>query len=116
MAIINTWDQLNEAARAGTLPKEKCVAVSYSRRAEGRLGYADCNKSLVWSPFFEVDPKAHWGDQGRKAFVGDRAVSLEPAKAWAAERFGVKEWARNRLGDYVPAEVNRRHPIPRREK
>ena len=110
--IINTWDQLKAAVEAGITPRGQAVAISYTNP-----DYRSVlpQRSQVWSPFFNVDPKSHYSDNGAKSFTGLRAESLPRAKEWAAERYGVKEWKRNRMHDYVPAAVNDAFPIPKRE-
>lgn len=59
---------------------------------------AQCNKTLVWSPSFITDPKAHWSDHGRKAFVGNRSKSMPQALAWATETYGITEWVPSPFG------------------
>lgn len=112
-AIVNTWDQL-VAAGGG-------VAVSYHPANDRACMVAS------WTVFrvaadrreFVTDPKAHWTDNGRKAFHccgrEDKARAEREALAWASERFGVTEWARNRMRDWVPAEVQKAFPIPARK-
>lgn len=112
--IINTYDQLLEAVRLKIITKNQAVACTYDRRAEGRMGMCDMNKSTVSSPFFNTNPSAHWSDYGQKVFLGNRAESLPKAKAWASHEYGVKDWARNRAGSWVPAQVQAELPIPKR--
>lgn len=116
--LINTHDQLAAAVAAGTIGKKRAVAVSYHARPSGRMGSADCSKAQVWAAFFVVAPKAPWYDYGQKSFypISKRwHEAVEEAKEWASETFGIKEWKRNRFGDFVPAEVNDKHPIPKRQ-
>lgn len=117
MRLINTYDQLKAAVADGVIPENRAVAVSYHACARGRLGYGDCSKAMVFSPFFQVNPKAHWRDQGAMTFIvmgRNWREYIETAKRWASKRFGITEWARNRMGDYVPAKVNRLYPLPKR--
>ena len=94
--VINTHDLLKRFGDKG-----RDVAVSYYvRDARGVMP----SSSKVWSPTFKTDPQAHWTDYGSKAFSGNRAESFPLAKAWASERYGIKEWAPFG-GDHVPAEV-----------
>ncbi len=90
---INTNDQLAHGE----------VAITYHRAPTGRMGYADCNKSVVWRKGFKTDPKGPHYNHGNKTFVGNRTESLPQAMAWAGERYGIKEWKRNGMGDYVDA-------------
>lgn len=72
-----------------------------------------------------TDPDAHWSQYGRKWFSNRnhkgtfhqrQAAALEDAKRWIAEQGWYDgEWKRNRQRDYVPAEINKRFPIPKRE-
>lgn len=52
-------------------------------------------------------------DMGRKE---GRAWALTTGKAWAEQRFGVTEWKRNRMGDYVDARVFKRFPLRKEAK
>lgn len=65
----------------------------------------------VVSPFFKTDSTAHWSDYGAKSFFGLMRKSLSAAKAWASEQYGITEWSRNRIGQYVPKIVNDRFPL-----
>ena len=87
MNIINTWDILMRFGQKG-----KDVAVTYTRRADGRGGWGDVNKSQVFSPSHETDHKSHFSDYGSKSFVGDKAKSMPLALAWAGKTYGVTEW------------------------
>lgn len=116
--LVNTWSQLKAAVAEGTIPKRQAVAVSYHAKPPGRLGYARPFEALVWSPF-AVYPTSDRRDHGAKAFIPhghDWRAAVEGAKQWAGAKYGITEWARNRMGDYVPVIVNKRHPLPKREK
>lgn len=117
--IYNTHEQLKAAVQSGTIGKSKAVCVCYSARIEGRSGWGHIPGARVSSPFFETDPKAHWSQYGQKRFSNlglNWRAQIEFAKSWASKKYGIKAWARNRSGDFVPAEVNEKHPIPKREK
>ena len=43
-------------------------------------------------------------------------LTLEKAKQWCAEKYGITEWEKNRMGDYVPKPLNTMFPLPKREK
>jgi hypothetical protein len=70
-----------------------------------------------------TDTSAPWYCYGKKwisstslngSFSERQRTALEIAKQWIAEQGWYKgKWARNRMRDYVPAEVNRRFPIRR---
>lgn len=124
MAIINTYGQLKAASEAG-FDKRGLVAVGYYGRPSGRMGIGQVSKWQVSSPFFQTDPNAPWYDYGNKAFPlygnGEtphqrKMNTLAKAQAWAESEYGIKEWVKNRMGDYVPKEVNDKFPIPKREK
>jgi hypothetical protein len=119
MKLINTHDQLVAAVEAGTITKRQAIAVSYYAKPSGRMGYAECARAAVWSPFFAVDPQARWYEHGAKSFLrmsGPWKDAVKQAKKWASDRFKISAWARNRVGEWVPTIVNENHPIPRREK
>ncbi len=118
--IINTYDQLVAASKApeNPLPKEHCVAIGL-RSIGIRSAF---NLVAVWSPLRKMDPGAHWSVYGAMVFNyeeyenGDRrkakAAVRERAKAWVAEHTGYTgPWARNKMGELVPASVNKRFPI-----
>lgn len=110
--IFNTHDQLLAAVVAKTIKSSQAVAVSY----HGGGGRGQFSRAVAWSPCFKTDPKSHWSDHGAKSFLHFGVTwreCVEQAKAWAGEKYGIGEWARNRTGDWVPAEVNRLHPIPK---
>jgi hypothetical protein len=111
--LINTHDQLIAAVEGGTIEEAKAVAVSYHAKPAGRLGWGDASGALAWSPFMVLSESV-WRHGGAKHFPAGRnwREAVEQAKAWASEKFGITDWARNRVGDFVPAEVNAKHPIP----
>lgn len=80
---INTWDQV----RFG-IP-----IVSYHRETNPRS--MNINHSTVWMR----QSKLH------KEFPGKRAISLPAALAWASEKFNVRAWMKNGMGDYLPADA-----------
>lgn len=47
-----------------------------------------------------------WHDYGARTFsgFGNRKGALAEAQAWAAERFGIKVWARDPFGSYGDAD------------
>lgn len=124
MAIINTYDQLKAAAADG-FDKRGLVGVGYHHPDYSNSRDVSCQQWRVFSPFRTLHPTAHWTDNGAKVFLvfGDgathkerKAAALAKALAWAEKNCGVKEWAKNRIGAYVPKEVNDKFPIPKREK
>lgn len=117
--IINTYNQLKKAVASG-FGKRQAVAVSYSAPDRSNSRDVSVPKWSVWSPFFQTDPNAPWYDYGHKTFSlgvnGDshkqrKDTALSNATAWAAEQYGVTQWAKNRQGDYVPKEINDNFPI-----
>ena len=70
-----------------------------------------------------TDPNAHWTNHGKKVFsklsqqngltpAQRSSGALEAAKQWVAEQGWYNgEWARNRMRDYVPREINKRFPL-----
>lgn len=61
---------------------------------------------------YKTDPNAAWYAYGNKTFslVGGeshkerKAKTLEVAKAWASEKYGIKEWAKDPFGNWMDAE------------
>lgn len=119
--IINTYEQLRAAAASG-FDKRGLIAISYHAPDRSNSRDVSVRKWSVFSPFFTTAPDAPWYDYGQKVFslfgarngaethAQQKAAALKAAQEWAAQ-YGVTEWARNRLGDYVPKEVNDRFPL-----
>jgi hypothetical protein len=71
-------------------------------------------------------PGAPWYDYGKKVFLSSmlngnfherQRAALAKAQQWvAAQGWYDGEWARNRSGDYVPAEINKRFPLRVRKR
>lgn len=116
--IVNAYEQLRAAVDAG-YPKEKTLIISYARNGGRSVLPAWWS---VGSPFFKTNPDGAWYEYGRQTFsLGfaeqthstRKASALKKAQEWAATKYGVTEWAKNRMGDYIPKEVNDKWPIPR---
>ena len=112
--IINSWDQ-NVAAGGDRItiyyyaPEARAVSVARYQVVH-----------LVDGHQRQTDPKAAWYDHGKKTFLVSyplregKPIALAKAIAWVAETYGVRDFVRNRFGDYVEREVNERFPIPKR--
>ena len=109
MTIRNTMQQLNAAGGGIAIATHYC-----GMRTRSACGWN------VWrigqdGEVIPVDPGGPWFNYGRKVFYGrgaQRAVALEQAKAWVAEKFGERgPWARNAAMDYVPRRINKSFPI-----
>lgn len=131
--IVNTHHQITAAADTGLLDLSRAVAIVASHAwtsSATRDGSQD--GWILYSPFFKTDPKAAWYHHGQLFFGFHKtAISLPPAASRAAERkarkqasldaaiaycaqaYGHHDWARNRMGDWVPAEVEATFPIPK---
>lgn len=76
------------------------IVLSYTAADNGRGGRGAYWS--VWSPSHKTHPRGHWSDHGHKAFsvFGPgkhstvKAETEATARAWAAERYGVTEWAK----------------------
>lgn len=79
--IFNTWGVLSEFGIAGV----DDVALMYYPSDRTTV----CGVRAT-SPSHETAPGSR---HGRKLFVGNRDRSMPEAVAWAAERYGIKEWA-----------------------
>jgi hypothetical protein len=120
--LINTHDQLR-AAGGGV-----AITVAYSSGRETyvsgwhvyRLG--PDGKQIV------TEAKGHFWDHGCKwfslgmgrpgeSFHEKKRRALAEAQAWVREQGWYDgEWKRNAVGDVVPADIQKRFPIPRRKK
>lgn len=107
--VCNTWEQLVNAGGGVAITKAYNVG-----RGEYRTGW---NVLRINSEGQEriTDPEAAWYHHGQKHFSSfdcSLAEALDKAKRWVNENIvPVETWARNRHGDYVPAEVNKQFPI-----
>ena len=67
-----------------------------------------------------TNPKAQWYDYERQCFSyggrDTRMTALARAKMFAKALLGKEavDWCRNRMGDYVPRDVNERFPLCRK--
>jgi hypothetical protein len=118
---VNAYDQLASARKAGL--GGPYVLIAYmSDGGRGGLGQywaVDC-------PGRVLDKDSHWGLHGKKGFwlhthegeglSGRKAQALAAAQGWVAERFGEVAWARNAVGDYVPAHINKAFPVAKRAR
>lgn len=69
------------------------------------------SKWVVSRRGFKTDPSGPWYDHGDKSFVACRADKedrLNEAKAWASERYGIKEWAKTPFGSWMDADYVKR--------
>jgi|SRR6185503_2193332 len=121
--IINTYEQLRAAVASG-FDKRMAVSISYSSPDRSNSRDVSVAKWSVFSPFFKTDPDAAWYDYGCKTFSlrfgGEthhqrKTNALKVAMEWAA-RYGVIDWTKNRLGDYVAKDINDNFPIRRTER
>ena len=87
----NTWEQVNVGDVFITYHPSQSRSPIPSYSAVHRKGY-------------KTDPGAQWFYNGNKAFSGKKKESLERAKAWAGERYGIKNWRRNSCGDWIDAD------------
>lgn len=115
-AITNTHDQLVATeggiaivpAHTPSRTRSKCGWAVYRVDAEGRA-YVTAHKDAAWY------------DYGRMSFCSDRtpgfAADLVRAQRWIAAQYGeVGPWVRNRIGDYVPARVQKAAPLTPRPR
>jgi hypothetical protein len=118
-SIFNTHDQLVVALRAG---HKAPFAIG---KSSGPLS-SSMNGWKVYHPALKTDPKAAWYDYGQKTFrlfgrsetdtAERKAAALFEAQQWVAQTYGYTgEWKRNRMGDYVPADIQKQWPIPKRQ-
>jgi hypothetical protein len=114
---MNTWDQLVEAEKLGIIKNKQAIAIAYIPGVRRGISYG---RWQVFSPFFSTDKEAARFDNGYKTFNvlgrAEMTTQFESARNWAMAKYGVKEFKRNRMRDYVPAEVQDKLPIPLPEK
>ncbi len=87
------------------------VWVAYNAADGGRGGRAA--HATVYRRGYKTHPDGHWRDYGNKTFssyserrpegTSPKAHCIALAQAWAAERYGVTEWARSPFGGYGDA-------------
>lgn len=83
------------------------VVIDYYPQDLGRGGHGA--KWKVFEIGVQTDPTAPWYEHGNKAFYPRYPLNKEnkdacrdAAMAWAAERYGIKEWERSPFGSYHP--------------
>jgi len=112
--IINTYDQM-KAAQGDRIAILKQNA-DYGRGGHGSGWHVH---RVVNGVPMQTDRNGHWSDHGFKYFSSHRGghagvrAALAEAIAWAINRYGQREFVRNRWGDYVEREVNEAFPIPK---
>ena len=111
MRILNTHDQLT-AAGGGV-----AIIPNYGgSRSTYQNGWAIYRVNAAGQQLI-TDRSAHWSDFGKKVFCGgDKKELLEIAKQWVfTQGWYGGNWTRNRVRDYVPEEINKKFPLPKRE-
>jgi hypothetical protein len=111
--LINTWDQLRAAARHNPAPAH--WAISY-RTAQERP-----YTGPVWVVWHFVPLLEHFREDKlfhvRQPVRQHKAATLAQAMAWLAKQHSYAPvWVRNRMGDYIDAQVNTQFPLQRQPK
>lgn len=114
--VTNTHDQLIRWKIAGL--QARPVGITRANLHVGRSSWRD--GWHIYSPWGRTDPDGHWQHNGSKhiarpsginGMAGDKAA-LEIAITWANHYCGMEfEWVRNRMGEYVPKELNDMFPL-----
>ena len=92
--IFNPHNATAQALNAGV-----GNGIYLSRRAQ-ESGHWSTFQSAAWQVISvqgQTDPEAHWQDYGQKTFLIDRwseEGALNAAKTFAAENYGITEWAK----------------------
>ena len=123
--IINTYDQLRHWKEAGIVGP---IGISPAQMPKcSSSGGTYRNGWHVFHVGKKLDPDAHFLHNGQKHFarwqvkcIGtwreEEAAVLVLAQAWCKEQFGITEWERNRMGDYVPAPLNSKFPLRKAQR
>ena len=115
--IINTYQQCQTAGG-------ERIAIYYRGVYRGRGGHGAC---FLVGRFkdgveYKTDPDAHYHHNFMKWFPvhypvpKSKPMVLAQVIAWVTERYGAREFVRNRMGDYVERDVNERFPLRPRER
>jgi hypothetical protein len=116
-SIVNTYDQLMAARESGLVKRPVAIGPAYlPGRGSSRCGW------VVWSPVERTDPdhdapwyfggKKHFGTFGKDGTRREQtAAALTDAMRWANDTYGPFNWARNRMGDYIPAQIKKAFPL-----
>jgi hypothetical protein len=113
--IINTLDQQNCAGG-------RRIVLYRQLASYGRVNVTPAWQVALYENGENIgtDRTAAWYDNGYKTFRipsrGEAKETLLKAIAWANEKYGKREFVRNKFGDYVEKEVNDRFPIPKKLK
>jgi hypothetical protein len=99
IGIYNNWGMIE---RFG-LPDD--VAIEYRRPADGRLGWTETHRTVVWRPGVHpklAAPRRGIGDRSvEKEFFGLRRESFYTARNWAMEEFG-HDYVPSPFGGHIP--------------
>lgn len=125
--LVNTFDQLCRSGGGVAI----CPGTS-AIRGPGPYTHWSLLR-VVNGQSVETDSKSAWYHHGAKVFYfmkmsrqdGDaqkltnlqaKAAALTAAQAYVAKHFGYTgAWVRNRMGDYVPVDVNRQFTLPKKD-
>lgn len=111
MNIVNTYSQLVCSGGGIAILWRGKFSVIGSQWSIYRINAKGCE--------IPTDPNTEWFNNGRKTFhvfTKTKKEHLEDAIKWVVENFPEYRdtpWVRNRLGDYVPKEINKKFPIRR---
>lgn len=122
--VVNTHDQLIRWKEAGLAARPVAVCKSY---ISGGRGPAILYGWEIYSPWEQTDSEVHWQHYGRKQFPNSmyyrevdrftaRKLALAAALGWANAKYGPFDWVRNRMGDYVPKELNDYFPLRKQKR
>lgn len=116
LRIVNTYDQLTAAGG------DVCAIVTAYLPGRGTSAYGWAIYRVVNGRSTASDSSAAWYDNGCKTFSwsvygGDKKAAMAAAREFVKSLNGYDgPWTRNRMWDYVPTAINKRFPIPKRQK
>lgn len=107
MSIVNSYDQCKAAGGDR-------IFITYYKREKVFLGRWVVIR-IMNGKEVKTDPKAAWYDYHHMTFIVggryEKKEQLAAAIAWVAEKYGPREFVRNRMGDYVERDVNEQFPL-----
>lgn len=108
LRIINTWDQHQQAGG------DRIVISYHPGHSRSPIGRGWCVLRYKDGQQMVTKKNAAWYEHGCQWFYQFSGRKLpQEVVDWVTERYGKRDFVRNRMRDYVEREVNERFPIPK---